>query len=196
MQLPDSDHTGRPWRIHHVAPDFALDDVWALPTPGGGPEDLPRLIQTIFSGDIVEGAPPAVRLLWEARWKFGGWLGWDDQNRGLDTRVPSLKTRLPDDLRSTSPQSAVSQSMFSPLYQLHDEFAAELANRTVHAVMHLGWVPDGAGAYRGQMAVLVKPNGRLGAVYMAAINPLRRYLVYPALLRQIQRQWAAGTADS
>ena len=29
--------------------------------------------------------------------------------------------------------------------------------------MHIGWVPDGAGGYRGQMAVLVKPNGLLGA---------------------------------
>ncbi|MFE0376516.1 DUF2867 domain-containing protein [Streptomyces inhibens] len=51
------------------------------------------------------------------------------------------------------------------VYLTHDEWVAELANRTVRAVMHIGWVPDGAGGYRGQMAVLVKPNGLLGAVY-------------------------------
>ena len=33
-----------------------------------------------------------------------------------------------------------------------------MANRTVHGVMHIAWVADDAGDYRGQMAVLVKPN--------------------------------------
>ena len=37
----------------------------------------------------------------------------------------------------------------------------------MHGVLHVGWVPDGEGGHRGQMAVLVKPNGRKGSVYMA-----------------------------
>ena len=61
----------------------------------------------------------------------------------------------------------------------------------MHGVMHLGWVPDGSGGYRGQMAVLVKPNGLLGSAYMAAIRPFRHLVVYPAMIRQIARQWAA-----
>ena len=35
MRLPNTAHTQRPWRIHAIAPDFAVEDVWALPTPGG-----------------------------------------------------------------------------------------------------------------------------------------------------------------
>lgn len=58
--------------------------------------------------------------------------------------------------------------------------------------MHVGWVPDGTGGYRGQLAALVKPNGRFGAAYMAAIKPFRRLLVYPALLRSIERDWKLG----
>ena len=58
--------------------------------------------------------------------------------------------------------------------------------------MHLGWVADGAGAYRGQMAVLVKPNGLLGDAYMAAIRPFRHLIVYPPAMRQIERVWAAA----
>ena len=46
--------------------------------------------------------------------------------------------------------------------------------------MHVGWVPDGHGGYRGQMAVLVKPNGMLRPAYMAAIKPFRYLMVYPA----------------
>jgi len=57
--------------------------------------------------------------------------------------------------------------------------------------MHLGWVPDGNGGYRGQMAVLVKPDGLLGSAYMAAIRPFRHLIVYPQILRQLAREWRA-----
>jgi hypothetical protein len=56
-------------------------------------------------------------------------------------------------------------------------------------VLHLGWVPDGAGGYRGQMAVLVKPNGLLGRAYMAAIKPFRHLIIYPQLIRGFGRAW-------
>jgi hypothetical protein len=52
-------------------------------------------------------------------------------------------------------------------------------------------VSDAAGGYRGQMAVYVKPNGLLGTAYMAAIKPFRYVIVYPALMRQIGREWRA-----
>ncbi len=83
---------------------------------------------------------------------------------------------------------------FTPLYELPDEWAGELVNRTMHGVLHLGWVPDGASGHRGQMAVLVRPEGRLGALYMAAIRPFRHRLVYPGLLRTIERRWREGAS--
>ena len=64
----------------------------------------------------------------------------------------------------------------------------------MHGVLHLGWVPDGAGGYRGQMAVLVRPNGLLGAGYLAAIRPFRRLIVYPLMLRDIARKWPERAA--
>ena len=84
---------------------------------------------------------------------------------------------------------------FTSLYQPENEFAAEMANRTVHAVMHLSWVPDESGGYRGQLAVLVKPNGLFGTVYMAAIKPIRSMIVYPALMRRKERKWQALAGD-
>jgi hypothetical protein len=39
------------------------------------------------------------------------------------------------------------------------------------------------------MAVLVKPRGSLGAAYMALIKPFRHHIVYPALMRQLERTW-------
>ena len=83
---------------------------------------------------------------------------------------------------------------FTPLYQLDDEWAAELINRTVHGVIHLGWIEDDKGGYRGQMAILVKPNGVLGRAYMAAIMPFRYLIVYPRMLKRVERQWAMASA--
>ena len=74
---------------------------------------------------------------------------------------------------------------FKSLYLTDDEFAAEVANRTMHGVLHLGRVPDAGGGYRAQMAVLVKPNGLFGRAYMVAIRPFRHLIVYPAMLRRM-----------
>jgi hypothetical protein len=42
------------------------------------------------------------------------------------------------------------------------------------------------------MAVLVKPNGLLGRLYMAAILPFRYVIVYPPLIRGIGQDWRTG----
>lgn len=194
MQVPTSEYAARPWRIHEIAPDFRVEDVWVLPTPGG-PDDLPRLVDAVFTGDFESNVPPPVRLLWQARWKLGRWLGWDREQDGLDSRVPSLRDRLPDDLRDR-PVKPSSFAKFRAVYQTDDEWVAELANKTVHALMHLCWVPDGNGGYTGWMAVLVKPAGLFGTAYMAAIKPLRLALVYPALLRKIGRSWRDQASDT
>ena len=66
MRLPNTAHTSRPWRIHDIAPDFELEDVWAVPTPGG-PDDFPRLVRQMSSGGPSFSG--AARALWKFRWK-------------------------------------------------------------------------------------------------------------------------------
>jgi hypothetical protein len=193
-KLPNSSHTSQPWRIHELTRDFQLEDVWALPTPGG-PDDFSRLVALMASFDPSQGSPGVVRALFAIRWKAGELLGWDGADSGLGSRVPTLRDRLPADLLESPAGPASDEFPFTPIYLLEDEWALEIANRTVHGVLHLGWVPDGNGGYRGQMAVLVKPNGLLGTAYMAAIMPFRYLLVYPAMLREIGRQWRALAGD-
>jgi hypothetical protein len=190
VRVPDSAHLGHPWRIHAVAPDFVLEDVWALDTPGG-PEDFPELVELVAAGDPAQGPSKLVGALFAIRWKLGELFGWDDESDGVGGRVPTLRDRLPDDLREGPSGPAAESVPFRPLYLTDQEFAAEIANKTMHGVMHLGWVADGGGGYHGQMAVLVKRNGRLGAAYMAAITPFRHVLVYPLMLREIGRRWRA-----
>jgi hypothetical protein len=187
-RLPTTAHTSRPWRIHELTSDFQLEDVWALPTPGG-PDDFPRLVRLATSLDPSKSSSRVARTLFAVRWSVGGLLGWDDPAAGFGARVPTLRDRLPADLRERSHGADFVALPFTPLYLTEDEWAAEIANRTVHAVMHIGWVPDEAGGYHGQMAVLVKRNGLLGSAYMAAIRPFRHLLVYPPMLRDIEREW-------
>jgi hypothetical protein len=187
MRLSNTAHTSRPWRIHELTRDFRLEDVWAMPGTGGH-DGFPRLVHLIVSLDPSRTSSRAVRALWAARWKLGELFGWDDPDSGLGSRAPTLRDRLPADLRET-PVPGCGALPFSPLYLIDDEFAAEIANETMHGVMHIGWVPDGTGRFRGQMAVLVKPNGLLGSAYMAAIRPFRHLIVYPQLLRRVEAEW-------
>jgi hypothetical protein len=202
MRLPNAAHEACPWRIREIAPDFTLEDVWALPTHGGA-QEFQTLLEVMTSGDLADSQSLLTRVLWRVRDRLGSWFGlgrisapidssWDDATGKLPipgTNETSLSDRLPDDLRNTAADLHFDSVPFAPLYRTDVEFAAELSNRTVHSVMHLAWVDRGGGRYQGQMAVYVKPRGPLGKGYMALIKPFRYWIVYPALMRQIERAW-------
>jgi hypothetical protein len=194
VRLPNSAHTSRPWRIHELTHDFRVEDVWELGRVGG-PDDFPRLVQGFASGNPSHNSSCAVRALFAIRWKIGELLGWDKPDAGVGSRVPTLRDRLPADLRDTPPGPDFDALPFNSLYLTDDEFAAEIANRTMHGVMHIGRVSDPTGGLGVQMAVLVKPNGLLGAGYMAAIRPFRRLIVYPGLMRGIERRSRARAGN-
>jgi hypothetical protein len=186
-KLDASEHTSRPWRIHPFTNDFHILDVWALPTSGGR-DDFAQLVNLWTTFDPGQTSP-VVRALFALRWSLGRILGIDRPETGLGGRVETLSARLPSDLRGSAADLAHDASPFTPLYVTDDEFALEIANQTVHGVLHLGWVPDGEERYRGQMAVLVRPNGITGHTYLAAIAPFRHLIVYPLMLRDIGRLW-------
>jgi hypothetical protein len=203
MKLPNAVHEAHPWRIHDIVPDFILEDVWALPAHGGA-EDFQTVLELTVSGDLTNFSTslPA-RILWRLRDRLGGWFGFgkisapyesgqDDAAGRLPipgTNQTSLTERLPPDLRNSAADLRYGSVPFVSLYRTADEYAAEMSNRTVHSVMHLAWVDQGEGRYQGQMAVYVKPRGWLGKVYMALITPFRYGIVYPALMREIERVW-------
>jgi hypothetical protein len=187
-RLPDSAHTSRPWRIHEIAPDFDVEDVWDLPGEAQ-PSEFHELVTMIAGADPGRLGPLPVRALWAARWKLGELLGWDDEADGLGNRVESLADRVPADLRGTVSPDLFATLPFSPLYETDDEFAAEIANKTMHGILHLGVVPGHGTPAKVHLAVLVKPNGPMGRLYMAAIKPFRYLIVYPAMFRAMGRMW-------
>lgn len=189
MRLPDEEHTDRSWRIHEIAPDFEVEDVWAFRAPGAGADDFPVMMDALRTSGGLDNNTPLVRFLFAVRWKLGALFGWDKPDQGVDGRVETLCDRLPGDLRQHAAGTALPNIPFTMVYELDDECTIELANRTVHDLCHLGWVPARDGEYELRMVALVKPNGLFGRLYMLAIKPIRYLIVYPALTRQWERAW-------
>jgi Protein of unknown function (DUF2867) len=194
MRLPNAAHEEHPWVIARIAPDFKLLDVWGLPAAGSA-EEFASLIEIMAAIDPANGDSRATRALFSLRYRLGAWFGWDDASgkRPVPGRSETtLSERVPEELRdSVTRPIGVGSTTFVPIYRTDDEWAAEISNKTVHAVLHLAWVEQRDGSYRGQMGIYVKPRGRFGATYMAVIGPFRHLIVYPALMRQIARAWDA-----
>lgn len=187
MRLPRSAHTDRPWRIHAIAGDFRIEDVWSYRMPGAGPDDFPAVLAALRAAGGPAHAPLPVRFLFAVRWRLGALFGWDADREGLGGRVPPVRDRLPADI-PPAPDYPDRDIPLVPVYELADEAALEMANRTCQGIAHLGWVRTDDG-YELRMAVLVKPNSRFGRLYMAAIAPFRHLVVYPYLTRQWERAW-------
>lgn len=188
-QIPNSEFTSRPWRIHEILDDgYILEDVWARPLPGG-PDDLAiHVWNTTKPERPMSDFNPVVRFLFDVRWRLGGLLGWDSERQQVGKRVASLRDNLPEDLRAVrGPDMHITP--FKSVYLTHDEWTAEFSGAMGHIVMHHGWVRDETGTYYPQMAALVKPHGLFGKVYMYGIAPLRRFVVYPLMFRTESRQW-------
>ncbi|SEM53211.1 DUF2867 domain-containing protein [Nonomuraea pusilla] len=189
MRLPKTAFTSRPWRVHEFTRDFSVEDVWAFRTPGAGPGDFPTMLAAMRAFGGLAKQPWPARFLFAVRWRLGALLGWDEPSAGVGSRVASLRDRLPGDIRD-APRGPDDEGMpLKAVYELDMEAARELANRTVHTVMHLGWVQGTNGDHELRMAVLVKHNGLFGRLYMTAIAPFRYLVVYPALTGRWERAW-------
>jgi Protein of unknown function (DUF2867) len=201
MKLPNAEHERLPWRIHELVPDFTLEDVWALPMQGGL-EDFQGLLDLAGSFDPSKAESLPTRFLWKLRDRLGVWFDLGEISAPVDGDEPgelpipgtgetSLRHRVPADLRGSAEGFSFGSLPFVPLYRTDREAAAELSNKTVHAVGHMGWVDLGGGRYEGRMAVYVKPRGAFGRAYMGLIKPFRYWVVYPALMKQMERAWDA-----
>ena len=58
----------------------------------------------------------------------------------------------------------------------------------MHAFSSLSIRPTPSG-YLAYLAIYVHPVHRFARLYMAAIAPFRRLIVYPAIIRKVQSAW-------
>jgi hypothetical protein len=197
MRIPNEEHLRLDLRIHDVVPDFRLEDVWRLPEVVGDADDFDEAVVLVTSSDPSHSSSVPTRVLWWVRDQLGRWLDLGSITgaaTGPGLPIPgcteiSLAERLPEDLRGSADAAHHDRLPFTPLFRTDREYAAEISNKTVHGVLHLAWVERPDGLFQGQMAVYVKPRGAFGEAYMAFIKPFRYLVVYPALQRQVARDW-------
>jgi Protein of unknown function (DUF2867) len=182
-----------PLRVHNLLAGVPLHDVWAV--------DLPRMRSGITLDEFLRAAggrlfrpSPGVGALLNIRLFVGRILGWDREPAA--TVRETFATRLTSADRSTSLAPAgAREGFFRIVYRFENEQLLELINRTAHAAA-LSALVDTANAYRFYFAVYVRSVGRWTPVYMALIDPFRKLIVYPSLLRSVRTTWnqTFGTA--
>lgn len=154
LRIPNSEFTSRPWRVHEVIDGFRVEDVWALPTPGG-PDDLETLVRFAASSENTTlTSNPVIRGLFKLRWQLGERLGWDDEKQKVGKRVASLRDDLPEDLLAAERGPDMALTPFKSVFLTHDEWTAEFSAAMGHIVMHHGWVKGEDGRYYSQMTSL------------------------------------------
>jgi hypothetical protein len=82
---------------------------------------------------------------------------------------------------------------FRVLFVSPREAISEIQNATVHGFSVFALVEDSSG-YRLYWAIYVLPVGRITSWYMRLIDPFRRVIIYPAMLRRIRAVWARHLA--
>jgi len=182
-----------PLRVHDFLAGVPLHDVWAV--------DLPRTRSGITLDEFLRTASarlcrlsPVARALLSIRLFVGRLLGWDREPAA--TARETFATRLTTaDLSKSLAAAGTREGLFRVVYRFENEQLLELSNRTAHAAA-LSALVETAQAYRFYFGVYVRSVGRFTPVYMALIDPFRKLIVYPSLLRTVRASWnqTFGTA--
>jgi hypothetical protein len=175
-----------PLRVHDFLAGVPLHDAWAV--------DLPRTRPGITLAEFLRAAggrpfrpSTVVRALLSIRFFLGSLFGWDGEPD--PTITETFASRLtPADRSETLTPAGTRVRLFRTVYRFQNEELLEVLNRTAHAAAVSALVDTGD-AYRLYFAVYVRSVGRLTRFYMALIDPFRRLIVYPSLLRSVRTTW-------
>ena len=191
--IPAREFERVPLRVHSFLAGLPLHDVWAV--------DLPRIRAGITLDDFLRSAgaspfrpSPIVRALLGFRFLVGRLFGWDREPDATARATFASRLTTADRSASLAPAGS-SQGFFRVVYRFENEQLLEVINRTVHAAALTALVDTGE-AYRLYFAVYVHSVGRLTPVYMALIDPFRRFIVYPSLLRSVRTTWTEAFGSS
>lgn len=172
-----------PLRVHEFLAGIPLHDAWVV--------ELPRTRAGItleeflnFVDDCAFTPSPVVRQLLRLRFFIGRFFGWD-RERTAGVRKTFATRLTPDDRARSLVPAGTQRGPFRVVYRFENEEVSEIVNATAHAAAVSALVESAAG-YRYYLAVYVERVSRLTALYMALIDPFRRFLVYPSLLRSVR----------
>jgi hypothetical protein len=180
-------------KAHAVLSDVPLHDVSAIDLPGATAKTTLAEVREITRKSERRAVGPVTRLLFGIRRFVGRVLHWDERENETTRNPPrcSYVHRVSaEDARLSRVPPGTREDEFRIVYAFDRESVSEIVNATVHAFLCMALVPIEGGA-RLYWAIYVKPVSRWTGLYMAIIEPFRRYIVYPSLLRGLRRAWLA-----
>jgi hypothetical protein len=187
LRVSPAEYLAFPLEAHALLHDVPLKDVSAVDLPNGGEERTVADVRRLFFSNARRSGL-ATRALFALRFAIGRIFGWD---RPVSERAYD-DARLTDDLRRRSlVPPGTREGLFRALYELPRESVLEIRNATVHGFLCLALVPRAQG-YRLYFAVYVEPVSGFTPIYMAAIEPFRRFIVYPSMFRRLRAAWASA----
>ena len=200
-------HHSHPWKVHEIAKDFKLLDVWEFPILA----DKTRNQDFSLFLKIMKQPPKnsiagffsirhlAARFLVSLRVYMGEMFELDKNINSLPIpgcKESSLRERLSDEdlkksLSASAGEGAQTEGIWRTVYLYENEMLTEHSNDTVHVLMHFCWVQKSGNYFTAQLAVYAKPRGNLGEFYMKLIMPFRHVIVYPAMMEEVKKRWGA-----
>jgi hypothetical protein len=186
MRIAPSEFRAYPLRVHALLRDVPLEDVWAIRLADGGTGRTIRDVRTAFTAG-VNAAPPIVKALFGLRGRAGALFGWDRRRPAWETESYVDRLSAPDRAQSIDPPGTP-DGRLNLVYRFANEQLSERRNATVHAFSSLS-IRQAEGGYRAYWAIYVRPVHRYTRLYMWLIAPFRRLVVYPAIIRQVERAW-------
>jgi|SRR5215467_302203 len=175
-----------PLRVHDFLVDVPLHDVWAV--------DLSRTPSGITLHEFLRVASPdqcklspGTRALLNIRFRLGRLLGWDHEPAGVEGETFATRMTAADRAKSLIP-AGTREGLFRVVYRFENEQLLEVINRTVHGGA-LSALVEAGNAYRFYFGVYVRSVSRFTPVYMTMIDPFRKLVVCPSLLRGVRSQW-------
>ena len=185
MRAPRAEYLSLRLRAHELLHDVPLYDVSVVDLPGGG---AGRSVADIRALDAATAPSHITNALYGVRHVLGRVFGWD---RVLMRPEESLLSRMSErDRRDSEITPGTPDGQFLLLYQFPNEALSETRNATVHGYVCTALERTATG-YRLYWGVYVLPVSWLTQPYLIAIEPFRRFLLYPAMLRRIGRAWRA-----
>jgi hypothetical protein len=198
-------HYSFPWKVHEIAKDFELLDVWEFPIKADKTrnQDFSYFLKVMHHPPQISAhtffsfRSLIARILVSLRVFLGGIFGLDKNVNSLPIpgcKETSLKDRLSEeDLEKSHAESVGEEDegkfAWRTVYLYENEMLTELSNNTVHVLMHLGWVHKSGNYYTARLAVYTKARGNLGEFYMKLIMPFRQAIVYPAMMEEVKKRW-------
>jgi hypothetical protein len=194
-----------PLRVHTFLTGVPLHDVWSIELPRWrSGVTLDEFLRTASNGKpdncgcskswALFTRSPLVRMLLEIRFFAGRFFNWDREPAAKAWKT--FATRLTETDRSRSLAAVDTRDgFFRVVYRFENEQLVELINRTVHAAA-LSALVETATAYRFYLGVYVRSVSRFTPFYMALIDPVRKLIVYPSLLRSVRARWNQGFGTS